>query len=149
MWTELVLLHILLHINGWGFVYTCQLMQKKMQQPNAVSLSPFVPHLFQSYCQWLYHYVSFASAFFFFFCFIHKKRISSQYPKGGRLNKRGAVAGFVSYCSFLWADALCSLNVYTEEPGAETSPHALSKWHSHNSTTLPYFVLLSRWTMPR
>lgn len=57
-----------------------------------------------------------------FRCFIHKTRISSQYQKGWRLNERGAVADFVSHCSFLWAGVLCSLNVYTEEPWGWNTP---------------------------
>lgn len=83
---------------GAFLFYTCEIKGEKNQQPNSVSLPPSRP-LFQSlsvvislrlFCLCL------------FFCyFIHKTRISSQYPKGGRLNERGAVAGFVSHCSFL------------------------------------------------
>lgn len=125
------------------FYFTREIKGEKNQQPNSVSLPPSRP-LFQSlsvvislrlFCLCL------------FFCyFIHKTRISSQYPKGGRLNERGAVAGFVSHCSFLWADVLCSLNVYTEKPRGWNKPactEQMTQSQFHHISIFPSSVQLS------
>lgn len=132
---------------NWADSFKYPFVHKWVQQPNSVSLHPFVPHLFQSLCQWLYHHVSFACAFYFLLLLYSqdKNKLTVSQGRESEWEKSWSRLCFSLQFSLSW----CSLFFKCLHWSAQGLKQAGMYWTNDTFKIAPYFHLSCSWIMPR